>query len=50
MAPAIEKALECGSIIVADELETGMHPLLAEYLVSRFQNKNSFVHDNRKRL
>jgi hypothetical protein len=41
LAPAIERALECGGIIVADELETGMHPLLAEYLVSRFQNKKT---------
>jgi AAA15 family ATPase/GTPase len=41
LAPAIEKTLSSGGTLIVDELEKEMHPLLVEYIVSRYQSKNS---------
>lgn len=38
LAPPIEKTLENGGVLVVDEIETRLHPLLVKYIVSRFQN------------
>ena len=41
LAPAIEKTLSNGGILIVDEIEKEMHPLLVEYIVARYQSKNS---------
>lgn len=41
LAPAIEKTLSIGGILFVDEIEKEMHPLLVEYIVARYQSKNS---------
>lgn len=41
LAPAVERALELGGVLVVDELENGMHPLLAAFLVSKFQSPDT---------
>lgn len=41
LAPAVEKALTNGGIFVVDELEKELHPLLAKYIISKFQNPHS---------
>lgn len=38
LAPGIERALECGGLLLVDELEKELHPLLVEYVVSKFQS------------
>lgn len=39
LAPAIEKALKCGGVLVIDEIEKRLHPILVCYIVLRFQSK-----------
>jgi len=41
LAPAIERTLSNGGILIIDEIEKEMHPLLVEYIVARYQSKNS---------
>lgn len=41
MAPAVEQALERGGVLLVDELESGMHPILAAFLVSKFQSPDA---------
>lgn len=41
LAPAVEQALEKGGVLLVDELESGMHPVLAAFLVSKFQSPDS---------
>ena len=41
IAPAIESALNQGGILLVDELEKGLHPLLVDFIVSKFQSKES---------
>lgn len=41
LAPAIERVLNCGGILLVDELEKEMHPMLVEMVVSKFQSPNS---------
>lgn len=41
LAPAIERALNCGGILLVDELEKEMHPMLVELVVSKFQSPKS---------
>lgn len=41
LAPAIESALTKGGILLIDEIERELHPVLASYIVSKFQNKQS---------
>ncbi len=44
LAPAIERALSCGGVLLVDELENRLHPFLSEHIVSRFQNPVSNPH------
>lgn len=41
LAPAIESALRNGGILLVDELERELHPTLVNYIVSKFQSKNT---------
>ena len=41
LAPAMESVLKNGGILLVDELEKEMHPLLVQYIVARFQSKNT---------
>lgn len=41
LAPAVERVLERGGVLMIDELESGLHPALAAFLVSKFQSPNS---------
>ena len=41
LAPAIERVLNCGGVLLVDELEKEMHPMLVEMVVSKFQSPNS---------
>ena len=44
LAPAVEQALERGGVFLVDELESGMHPMLAAFLISKFQSPESNPH------
>ena len=39
LAPAIESALRIGGILFVDELERELHPMLVDYIISKFQSK-----------
>lgn len=39
LAPAIESALRTGGILLVDELERELHPMLVDYIVAKFQSK-----------
>lgn len=39
LAPAIESALRTGGILLVDELEREMHPMLVDYILAKFQSK-----------
>lgn len=41
LAPAIERVLSCGGVLLVDELEKEMHPMLVELVVSKFQSPSS---------
>lgn len=41
LAPAIERTLTTGGVLVVDELEREMHLMLVEYVLSRYQEKAS---------
>lgn len=41
LAPGVERVLSCGGVLLVDELEKEMHPMLVELLVSKFQSKAS---------
>lgn len=41
LAPAIESALRTGGILLVDELERELHPMLVNYIVAKFQSKSS---------
>ncbi len=38
IAPAIEQATRNGGVVVIDEIEKELHPLLVEYIINKFQN------------
>lgn len=40
LAPAIEKTLQNGGIFIVDEIEKELHPILVEYLIEKFQDKD----------
>lgn len=44
LAPAVEQALERGGVFLVDELESRMHPILAAFLVSKFQSPDTNTH------
>lgn len=41
LAPAIEHVLALGGVLLVDELENGLHPLLMQLIISKFQSPNS---------
>lgn len=41
LAPAIEQVLACGGVLLVDELENRIHPLLMQLIVSKFQSPHS---------
>lgn len=41
LAPAVESALSHGGILLIDEIEKGLHPILVEYIVAKFQSKKT---------
>lgn len=41
IAPAIESALRNGGVLLVDEIERELHPMLVEYIIAKFQNKSS---------
>ena len=41
LAPAIESALSNGGILLIDEIEKELHPMLVEYVVAKFQSKKN---------
>ena len=38
LAPDMERILNCGGVLLVDELEKEMHPMLVEYIVAKFQS------------
>ncbi len=44
IAPAIESALAGGGILLVDEIEKELHPMLVEYVVAKFQSKRTNPH------
>ncbi|MBQ9493252.1 MAG: AAA family ATPase [Oscillibacter sp.] len=38
LVPVLERVLDCGGVLIMDELENGMHPLLVKMILSRFQS------------
>lgn len=44
LAPAIERTLARGGVLVVDELEREMHLMLVEYVLNRYQGRNSNQH------
>lgn len=45
LAPAVLDALSCGSVLLVDELEAGLHPLLAMKLVRLFNDRATNPHN-----
>ena len=41
IAPAIESTLEKGGVLLIDELERELHPMLVDYIIAKFQSKTS---------
>lgn len=41
LAPAIESALNKGGLLLIDELEQELHPILVNFVIRKFQSKNS---------
>ena len=41
IAPAMESVLKKGGVLLVDEIERELHPLLVNYIVSKFQSKNT---------
>ena len=41
LAPAIESALRAGGVLLVDELEKELHPQLVNFVVAKFQSKDS---------
>ena len=38
LAPGIERVLSKGDVFLVDELDRELHPLLAEFVISKFQS------------
>lgn len=41
IAPAIERVLNKGGLVLVDELEKELHPMLVNFIVAKFQSKNA---------
>lgn len=44
IAPAIESTLRTGGLLLIDEINRELHPILVAYIVAKFQNKNANPH------
>lgn len=44
LAPAIESALRNGGILLVDEIERELHPILVDYIIAKFQSKTCNPH------
>ena len=44
IAPAIESALVRGGVLLVDEIERDLHPMLVDFIVSKFQSKRTNPH------
>lgn len=44
LAPAIESALRNGGILLVDEIERELHPMLVDYIIAKFQSKTCNPH------
>ena len=41
IAPAIESALKRGGVLLIDEIERELHPMLVEFIIAKFQSKTT---------
>lgn len=41
LAPAIESVLKKGGVLLIDEIERELHPMLVNFIIAKFQSKNS---------
>lgn len=41
IAPAIESALKKGGILLIDEIERELHPMLVDFIIAKFQSKST---------
>lgn len=41
LAPAIESVLEKGGLLLVDEIERELHPMLVDYVIAKFQSKRT---------
>lgn len=41
LAPTIESVLEKGGVLLVDEIERELHPMLVNFIIAKFQSKNS---------
>ncbi len=41
LAPAIESVLKKGGVLLVDEIERELHPMLVNFIIAKFQSKNS---------
>lgn len=41
LAPGVERVLEQGGVFLVDEIDRDLHPLLAEFVISKFQSPKS---------
>lgn len=41
IAPAIESALKKSGILIVDEIEKELHPMLVDFVVAKFQSEQS---------
>lgn len=41
LAPAIESVLEKGGVLLVDEIERELHPMIVNFIIAKFQSKNS---------
>ena len=41
LAPAIESVLKRGGVLLVDEIERELHPMLVNFIIAKFQSKNS---------
>ncbi len=41
IAPAIESTLQRGGVLLIDELERELHPMLVDYIIAKFQSKTT---------
>ena len=44
IAPAIESVLDKGGVLLVDELERELHPMLVYFIIAKFQSKRSNPH------